>query len=201
MAQPFSSAALLASWGKVPPRTRFLLLAVIVAVVFWLGLTSFVAPRRAARLQLEEQISVLVPVTASLRQQIEALRVAARGEEALQRALAETRRQLEETLAGVPDRRELSSFLRNLTAPESEDGIAFLSITPLPMEQRGELQELPFTLEIEGTYQSLTRYLGRLESLPRLVTVRSVTLGGVPDKPVVLRASIAAATFVLGRNP
>lgn len=201
MAQPFSGAALLAAWGKVPPRTRFLLLGVIVAIVFWLGLMFFVLPRRAARLQLEEQIRVLVPVTASLRQQIEALGIAARGEEALQRALGETRRQLEETLARVPDRRELSSFLRNLTAPEAEDGIVFLSITPLPMEQRGELQSLPFTLELEGTYQSLTHYLTRLEALPRLVTIRSVTLVGAPDKPVVLRASVAAATYVLGQNP
>lgn len=201
MAQPFSGAALLAAWGKVPPRTRVLLFGVIVAIVFWLGLMAFVMPRRAARLQLEEEIRVLVPVTESLRQQIEAFRVAARGEDALRRALAETRRQLEETLARVPDRRDLSSFLRNLTAPESEDGVVFLSITPLPLEQRGELQELPFTLEIEGTYQSLTRYLTRLEALPRLVTVRSVTLGAAPGKPVVLRASIAAATYVLGKSP
>lgn len=201
MAQPFSGAGLHAAWGKIPPRTRFLLLGVIVAIVFWLGLVSLVLPRRAARLQLEEQIRALLPVTASLRQQIEALGIAARGEEALQRALAETRRQLEETLARVPDRRDLASFLRNLTAPEVEDGIVFLSITPLPPEQRGELQELPFTLELEGTYQSLTNYLTRLEALPRLVTVQSVTLVGAPDKPVVLRASIAAATYVLGQTP
>jgi len=201
MSQPFSGAALLAAWGKVPPRTRSLLLGVIVAIVFWLGLMSMVLPRREARLQLEKEIQSLIPVTASLRQQIEALRIAARGEDALQRALAQSRRQLEETLARVPESRELSSFLRNLTAPESEDGIAFLSITPLPMQQRGELQELPFTLELEGTYQSLTRYLTRLEALPRLVSVRSVTLGGAAGKPVVLRASIAAATYVLGRKP
>ncbi|MHB8836171.1 MAG: type IV pilus inner membrane component PilO [Candidatus Methylomirabilia bacterium] len=201
MAQPFSGAAVLAAWGKVPPRTRVLLFAVLVALVFWLGLMVFVVPRRAARLQLEEQIGALVPVTASLRQQIDALRVAASGEDAVQRALAETRRQLEETLARVPDHRDLSSFLRNLTAPETEDGVAFLSITPLPAEPRGELQELPFTLELEGTYQSLTRYLTRLEALPRLVTVRSVTLGAASGKQFVLRASIVAATYVLGKSP
>jgi Tfp pilus assembly protein PilO len=166
-----------------------------------LGLVAFVLPRREARLQLEREIQALLPVTASLRQQIDALKIAARGEDALRRALAETRRQLEETLARVPDRRDLSSFLRNLTAPDAEDGIAFLSITPLTPETRGELQELPFTLELEGTYQSLTRYLTRLEALPRLVTVRSVTLGSVTGKPVVLRASVAAATYVLGKNP
>jgi Tfp pilus assembly protein PilO len=201
MAQPFSGAALLAGWAKVPPRTRALLLGVVVVIVFWLGMILLVLPRRAARLQLEGETQALLPVTAALRQQIEALGVAVRGEDALQRALAETRRQLEETLARVPDRRDLSSFLRNLTAPETEDGIVFLSITPLPVQKRGELQELPFTLELEGTYQSLTRYLTRLEALPRLVTVQSVTLGSVAGKPVVLRASIAAATYALGKNP
>jgi len=201
MAQRFSGATLLATWEKMPPRTRALLLGVVVAGVFWLGLTSIVLPRRAARLQLEEEIRTLAPITATLRQQIEALRIAARGEDALKSALSETRRQLEETLARVPDRRDLSSFLRNLTAPESEDGIVFRSITPLPMETRGELQELPFTLELEGTYRSLTSYLTRLESLPRLVTVRSVTLGGAADNPVALRATITAATYALGKNP
>jgi type IV pilus assembly protein PilO len=201
MAQQFAAASLGPAWSKLPPRTRYLLLGVIVAVVFWLGLIVFVLPRREARLQLEREIQALLPVTASLRQQIDALKIAAQGEDALRRALAETRRQLEETLARVPERRDLSSFLRNLTAPETEDGIAFLSITPLTPEKRGELQELPFTLELEGTYQSLTRYLTRLEALPRLVTVRSVTLGGVAGNPVVLRASVAAATYVLGKNP
>jgi type IV pilus assembly protein PilO len=201
MAQQFAAASLGPAWSKLPPRTRYLLLGVIVAVVFWLGLIVFVLPRREARLQLEREIQALLPVTASLRQQIDALKIAAQGEDALRRALAETRRQLEETLARVPERRDLSSFLRNLTAPEAEDGIAFLSITPLTPEKRGELQELPFTLELEGTYQSLTRYLTRLEALPRLVTVRSVTLVSVAGKPVVLRASVAAATYVLGKNP
>jgi type IV pilus assembly protein PilO len=201
MAHVSAGASLRAAWGKLPTRTRRLLAGVVVALVFWLGLVSFVLPRRAARQQVEVEIQTLLPGTAALRQQIEALRSAARGEDALQRALAETRRQLEETLARVPDRRELSSFLRNLTAPEAQDGIAFLSITPLPPEKRGELEELPFTLELEGTYQSLTRYLARLEALPRLVTVRSVTLGGAAGKPVALRASVAAATYVLGKNP
>ncbi len=201
MAHPSLSASLGPVWKKLPPRTRWLFFGAIVAVVFWLGLIAFVLPRRAARLQVEEEIRALLPVTAALRQQIEALKSAARGEEALRRALAETSRQLEETLARVPDRRDLASFLRNLTAPEAEDGIAFLSITPLTPEKRGELQELPFTLELEGTYQSLTRYLTRIETLPRLVTVRRVTLAGASGKPVVLRASVAAATYVLGKNP
>ena len=201
MTQHASGSSLGQAWGKVAPRTRSLLLGAIVAAVFWLGLVAFVLPRRAARLQLEQEIQALLPVTASLRQQIDALRNAARGEDALQRALAETRRQLEETLARVPDRRDISSFLRNLTAPEADDGIAFLSITPLTPEKRGELQELPFTLELEGTYQSLTRYLARLEALPRFVTVRRVTLGGTAGEPVTLHASVSAATYVLGKNP
>lgn len=201
MTQPSSGSALRSAWGKLPPRTRYLLLGVVVALVFWLGVAGFVLPQRAARLRLVEENGALLSGTAALRQQIEALRGTARGEEALQSAIADTRRQLEETLARVPDRRELSSFLRNLTAPEAQDGIAFVSITPLPPERRGELQELPFTLELEGTYQSLTRYLARLESLPRLVTVRRVTLGGAAGTSVVLRASVAGATYVLGKNP
>jgi len=201
MTRQSPGAALGPAWGKLPPRTRYLLLGAVIAVVFWLGLVSFVLPRRASRLQVEEEIRALLPVTAALRLQIETLRIAARGEDALKRDLAETRRQLEETLARVPDRRDLSSFLRNLTAPEDGDGIAFLSITPLTPAMQGELQELPFTLELEGTYQSLTRYLARLETLPRLVIVRRVTLGGATGKSYALRASVAAATYVLGKNP
>ena len=201
MAQSNAGTVLLAGWGKVPARTRYLLFGAVVAIVFWLGLVVFVLPLRTARLQLEREIQALLPGTAALRQQIDALRIAARGEEALQRTLTETRRQLDETLARVPEHRELASFLRNLTAPESEDGITFIAITPRPPEKRGELQELPFTLELEGTYQSLTRYLGRLESLPRVVTISSVTLSGAAGNPVALRASVAAATYVLGQNP
>lgn len=201
MAQSGFGAALRAAWGKVPPRTRFLLLGVVVAIVFWLGLVALVMPRRAARLQLEAQIEALLPTTAALRQQIEALKVSARGEGALQSALDETRRQLEAALARVPERRDLASFLRNLTAPEAQDGVAFLSIIPLPPEQRGELQELPFTLEIEGSYLSLTRYLARLEALPRLVTVSRVTIGGAGGKSAALKASVAASTYVLGKSP
>ncbi len=201
MGQPSGGAALRTAWGRAPARTRYLLLGALVALAFWLGLVTLVLPRREARLQLEEEIRALLPGTAALRQQIAALRSTAQGEESLQRTLAETRRQLKETLARVPERRELASFLRNLTAPEAEDGVVFLSITPAPPQKRGELQELPFTLELEGTYQSLTRYLARLEALPRLVTIRRVALGSAAGTSVRLRASIAAATFVLGTSP
>jgi hypothetical protein len=34
--------------------------------------------------------------------------------------------QRRDVVAPIPDRRDLSSFLRNLPAPEAEDGIAFL---------------------------------------------------------------------------
>ena len=201
MAQLASAAALRSAWAKLPPRTRSLLFGVVVVVVFWAGLVAFVLPRRAVRQQLDQEVQSLLPGIESLRQQIESLKSAARGEEALQRALAETRRQLEETLARVPEHREIAAFLRNLTAPEAEDGVVFFAITPLPPEKRGELQELPFTLEIEGTYQSLTRYLARLESLPRLVTVQRVTLGAVAGNSGALRALVTAATYVLGKNP
>jgi Tfp pilus assembly protein PilO len=201
MEQPAAGAALRTAWNNLPPRTRTLLLGVVVALGFWLGLVAFVIPRRAARLQIEAELQSQLPAVATLRQQIDALKSAAQGEEALRRALAETRRQLDETLARVPEHREIAAFLRNLTAPEAEDGVVFLAIAPLPPEKKGELQELPFTLELEGTYPALTRYLARLESLPRLVTVQRVTLGAAADKPRALRASVTAATYVLGKNP
>lgn len=201
MANRAPYAPLLSAVGRLPPRTRRLLLGVVLALVFWLGLIGFVLPRREARLQLEEEVRTLLPVTTELRQQVAALGSAAQGEEALRQAIAQTRARLDATLARVPERRDVASFLRNLTAPEAQDGVAFLAIAPLAPERRGELEELPFTLELEGTYPSITRYLARLETLSRLVTIRRVSLAGAAGSPGVLRASVVAATYVLGKSP
>lgn len=191
-----------ASWDKIAPRTRRLLLGIVVALLLWLGLVFFVSPQREASARVEEQVAALLPETEALRQQIAALASEARGEEALREALGAIRAQMQETLATVPENRALSSSLRDLTAPEAGDGVDFLSITPLPAAMRGELLEVPFTLELRGTYLSVVRYLDRIESLPRLVTVQRVALEREPGgtKPE-LRASISAATYTLGKDP
>lgn len=202
MAGIFASDISRAGWEKVPARIRRLLLGVVAALLFWLGLVSFVLPQRATRVRLEREIESLLPGTEALRVQIEALESTARGEDALRRALAELRRQLEETLARVPENRALSSSLRDLTAPEDGDGVDIVSITPHPARQRDEILELPFTIELEGTYRSVTRYLARLEALPRLVTVQRVNLkSATGGQRRGLRASIEAATYAAGRKP
>lgn len=191
-----------AAWDKMSPRTRRLLLGIVASLLVWLGLVSFVSPQRAARLRVEDEVASMLPETEALRQQIAALQNGGRGEDALRDSLNALRAQVEETLASVPENRALSSSLQDLTAPEAGDEVDFLSITPLSAEQRGELMEVPFTIELKGTYRSVTRYLARIEALPRLVTVQRVTLESLPGgKYPELRASIAAATYTLGKNP
>lgn len=198
-AEPLASASRV-SWVNLPRRTRFLLMGILFGILVWLGLVSFLLPRRAARMRLEAEVQGLAAANEVLRQQTDTLRNEAQGEEAMQRTLTEIRRRLEETLARLPEKPALSAFLRDLTAPEEGEGIVFLSITPRTLEKRGELLELPFNLELEGTYQALTRYVARLESLARLVTVRNVVLSDAARKSQRLRASLAAATYVLGKD-
>lgn len=200
MDMPAALAALRSAWGKASPLSRRLLLGILLGGLVWLGLVLYVSPQRATRLQLEQETRELVTGAEAQRLQLESLRSAAATEEALQRSLAEIQRQVAETLSRVPESRALSTFLRDLTAPASGDGISFHSITPHPLENRGELLELPFTIELAGSYRSVTRYLARLEALPRLVTVQRVSLAAPPDgKTFELRTSVAAATYVLAQ--
>lgn len=202
MARTFGAAGTRAFWEKLPRRTKQLLLGAVAALALWLGLTAFVLPQRAARLLVDQELQTLRSGVETLRQQVAAQLGGARGEDTLRAEVTTTRDRLDEMLARVPEDRSLSSTLRDLTAPADGDGVAVVSITPQPPEKRGELLELPFTLELEGTYRALCRYLGRLERLPRLVSVQRVSLESPPaGKARDLRATIAAATYISGKNP
>lgn len=198
MAVSSRSSPLLAVWRGLPRRSRTLLAAVALAALAALALAHVVLPLREARRLEARQVGEMRTALETARAQLEALRGQIAGGAALGRELEDLRASLDAVLSRVPEGRSLSAFLRDLTTSRESAAVVMHSLVPKPPEQRGEFLELPFTLEVEGTYHALASYLAYLESSVRPVRIRTLSIRSQGDQKTTLRVSLLGGTLVAG---
>lgn len=98
--------------------------------------------------------------------------------EAAQDRAPELAADLEELRRAVPDDPELAQFILDANEAASDSGVEFLSIAPGVPDRGDGLLPPVITLQINvsGGYFEVLDYLDRLEDLPRIVVVDSLTL-------------------------
>jgi Tfp pilus assembly protein PilO len=84
--------------------------------------------------------------------------------EAVQRRKAELRRR-------ITDGAREGEFLRQISVVAAEVGLRLVSFQPGGTSQHGQYGAMQVQLACDGRYESICRFLHRLEGLPRLATV------------------------------
>jgi type IV pilus assembly protein PilO len=85
-------------------------------------------------------------------------------------------RELEVALKQLPDRKQFEDLLQDITTAGKKVGVTLKSIERSTEIEHDFYAEVPFSLELEGTYHNIAMFFERVAKLPRIVNVGAMTM-------------------------
>jgi len=188
---------------------------VVVIVIWYLALWS---PRSGALGRQRTRLDSAQQQTQQLQTQLSRLRQQQRNEPVVQA-------QLETLKAAIPDDPALAQFILDTNDAATKSGVDFLSISPTPpsapatpaagtagasgssgasatpaaLPASKRPAEIKIALNVTGGYFQVLDFINRLDALPRLVVIDTLSLsggGGTTGGPIKLTAQISARMFL-----
>jgi type IV pilus assembly protein PilO len=96
----------------------------------------------------------------------------------------------------LPERKEIPTLLTVISQSGGEAGLEFQLFQPGAEVNKQFYTEIPLLLRVEGGYHNLAEFFDRVAAIPRIVTIRDITIvpGGTKSGGK-LSASCAAVTY------
>jgi type IV pilus assembly protein PilO len=132
-----------------------------------------------------------------LQRKLNKVRVVATNIGEFEQEVAKLQRELERALKQLPDRKQFEDLLQDITTAGKKVGVTIKSIERQPEVPHDFYAEVPFKLELEGSYHDLAMFFERVARLPRIVNVGALTVEVASESPArtLLRVKGTATTF------
>jgi len=140
---------------------------------------------------------------AELQKDIRALEATANKLPELQREVQALEARLETLKRILPPEKETPELMRRLQYLAAQSSLQIRKFNPGPVAQQEFYQEVPFNLDVEGTYHNLGAFLDRISRMSRLVNIGNVKVKA-QSKPTInntIAASAVATTYVYQDAP
>jgi type IV pilus assembly protein PilO len=92
----------------------------------------------------------------------------------IDRQLASLEQQMEIEKRIVPEEKEVDGFMKMLDAEAAKSGIELRRYTAQPTASKEFYTEVPFEIELDGSYRSMTNFFDRVAKLERIVNVSNL---------------------------
>jgi type IV pilus assembly protein PilO len=111
--------------------------------------------------------------------------------------IAGLERDLEQALKQLPNRKQFEDLLRDVSTAGKKVGVTIKSIDREREERRDFYAEVPFKLELEGSYHDLARFFETVATLPRIVNIGGMSIGIASEsvQGTQLKVTARATTF------
>ena len=155
--------------AKVPKPIRLAVVsALLVLIVAGYWYTSY-QPTQAARQQL-------VVKAQELQRNLNNARSVANNVSGFEAEVAGLERDLDLALKQLPNRKQFEDLLQDISTAGKKVGVDIKSIDREKEVKRNFYAEVPFKLEIEGSYHDLARFFEMVAGLPRIVNVGALEI-------------------------
>jgi type IV pilus assembly protein PilO len=106
-------------------------------------------------------------------------------------------------LAQLPEEKDIPDLLSQVSRLGQESGLEVLSFRPGPEKAEGVYSSIPVQMKATGTFHQLLTFFDRVSRLPRIVTIRDVTMGEPKEANgrLGLSAGFSATTYRLLPDP
>jgi len=183
-------------------RTRkwSLLTALAVVVILLIGWFGLVAPKRSSADSLRNQAAAQEQQNNTLKAQIADL-------QAKQKNLPQQQAIIADVHQRIPQNPDLPALIRSLSSMASATGVDLHTLSPVQpvastaigsadaIGPNGEtLQVITASMEVDGTYFNIERFLNKVESLKRSLLVTGLSLNVNAGTPGTTGGSNVAAT-------
>jgi len=176
--------------GKVPKPVRLASVSALlcaVAASYW-----FVSYQPRA-----EDVTMLLANGQQLQRKLNNVRAVASNVGAFEQEVAGLERDLQKALKQLPNGKQFEDLLRDISTAGKQVGVSIKSIQREPEIPHDFYAEVPFRIEIEGSYHDLARFFERVGQLPRIVNVGALEVGVMTEnrRGTQLRIVGTATTF------
>lgn len=132
-----------------------------------------------------------------LQRQLSNVRVVAKNLSEFQREVEALEVEFESALFQLPDRKQFEDLLQDITTAGKKVGVQIKSIQRVPEIQKDFYAEVPFRLELEGSYHGLAMFFERLAKLPRIVNMGTLKIQTIDEsgEGATLRVEGEATTY------
>ena len=155
--------------SKVPKTIRLAVVTgflIAISLAYW---QLFFQPIQTER-------NELVAKAQELQRNLNNARAVASNIPAVQSEIDGMERDLELALKQLPNRKQFEDLLQDISTAGKKVGVAIKSIDRDKEVPRDFYAEVPFQLEIEGSYHDLARFFEMVASLPRIVNIGSLDI-------------------------
>lgn len=103
----------------------------------------------------------------------------------------------------LPEEKDAGDLLRRIQELATQSNLQIRGFRPQAITQREMHAEWPISLELEGSYHNLGRWLDQVSKFPRIINIGNLTLTqkDPPAGNVSMDISCTATTFVLVDRP
>lgn len=186
-------AAILDKIQKIPPRTRLFVFLALIVLLLVAYILQFQIPMNTQIKNLEQVLSGLHAKIQDNDNKIRNLDELKKEVKTLQMRLAELTEQL-------PPESEVSGLLRQIQNLVNQSGLVLKLWRPEKRRTHasGLYEEIPITLSLTGGYHNTAILFDRIRTLPRIVNVLNIKMGGAKvakDGSVNIDINCTAMTF------
>lgn len=176
--------------AKVPKTVQMGVVAGVLALVgvgyyflAYQGLETQLVRTRAQGQELQRKLNKVRAVAGNLAE--------------FEQEVADLERKLEAALRQLPNRKQFEDLLQDISTVGKKVGVQIKSIEREPEALHDFYAEVPFTLELEGSYHNIARFFDRVAKLPRIVNVGSLKVSVSSDtlSQTTLKVEGTASTF------
>jgi type IV pilus assembly protein PilO len=176
--------------AKVPKPIRLAVVsAVLVAIAAGYWFFSY-EPAQAER-------RVLTTQSQELQRNLNNARSVANNVSGFEAEVAGLERDLDLALKQLPNRKQFEDLLQDISTAGKKVGVSIKSIDRDDEIRRDFYAEVPFKLEIEGTYHDVARFFEMISSLPRIVNMGGLDIKVADENRLSTRLKVTgmATTF------
>lgn len=170
--------------GKVPKSIR---LAVVAGILLAIAGAYWQLSYKPVR----QETAQLVARAQELQRNLNSARAVASNIPAVEAEIADMERELELALKQLPNRKQFEDLLQDISTAGKKVGVAIKSIDRDKEVPRDFYAEVPFQLEIEGSYHDLARFFEMVASLPRIVNIGSLDIQVAKESQTSTRLKVA----------
>jgi type IV pilus assembly protein PilO len=168
-------------------------MAAVAGLIVVLGLAYYFTSYQTVQAELVKTRAQ----SQELQRKLNKVRAVANNLSEFEQEVAGLERELELALKQLPNRKQFEDLLQDISTVGKKVGVQIKSIERQPEAVHDFYAEVPFKLEIEGTYHNIGRFFDRVAKLPRIVNVGSLRISVATESSssTVLRVEGTASTF------
>jgi len=176
--------------AKVPKAIRLAVVsALLVAIAAGYWFLSYQP--------IQEERSILTARAHELQRNLNNARSIANNVAGFEAEVAGLERDLDLALKQLPNRKQFEDLLQDISTAGKKVGVTIKSIDRDDEVRRDFYAEVPFKIEIEGSYHDLARFFEMVASLPRIVNMGGLDIKVADEsrQTTTLRVTGMATTF------